>query len=180
VGHLCPPGSGSEYGSGSTSPTEYGSNPGPDPKPWFYRWKAGRTIRPLWCLLAKKSHIRPYRLPEVITIVNTGFSNYVKNLDAHRRKFYKVRIGFKEKKFASVKYFSRFFCKKRAIPQLPKFLKLMYLFSKRNSDNSSLKRESDVLKKRQKPRKNTINANKKTQGHRWLRFSLWAPAVAES
>ncbi len=25
----------SEYGSGSTGPIEYGSNPDPDPKPWF-------------------------------------------------------------------------------------------------------------------------------------------------
>jgi hypothetical protein len=31
VGHFCPP----ESGSGSTDPIESGSNPDPDPQPWY-------------------------------------------------------------------------------------------------------------------------------------------------
>ena len=35
MGHFCHPDPDSESGSGSTGLIEYGSNPDPDPKPWF-------------------------------------------------------------------------------------------------------------------------------------------------
>jgi hypothetical protein len=41
---LLDPNPDSEYGSGSTGPIEYGSNPDPDPTPWFFT-QAGPNLK---------------------------------------------------------------------------------------------------------------------------------------
>jgi len=78
VGHFCPP------GSGSTGPIEYGSNPDPDPKPW-YKVALSHNVRNMRAILL---------MPPFRGVEDLGFDLDQQNHEPDPKSYTKLKFDF--------------------------------------------------------------------------------------